>query len=185
MSSILTADTGLQIRNASQSRIDELSNRLNRMKESPDEAKPAAESKFTDEIRKYFPGIDEGKMPSSAFKLDKMPDVSTLTGEHKRLYETAVEFQSLFINMMLKGMRSTLHPENDMLYGGKTQEIFEDFLYDERAKSFSKHGGFPLAEQIYLQMAPLVNEAADSYQDNLNQVPPTISTDQIKREWMR
>lgn len=141
---------------------------------------------FTDEIRRLFPGLDEGKIPMSSFQLDKMPDPSTLTGEHKRLWEAAQEFQSLFINMMLKGMRSTLNPEADMLHGGRTQEIFEDMLYDERAKSYSKNAGFPLAEQIYLQMAPQITEATSSYQENLfKQVPPSVSTDQIQREWKR
>lgn len=140
---------------------------------------------FTDEVRSFFPGIDEGKIPSSAFQLEKMPDPSTLKGEHKRLWDTAVEFQSLFINMMLKGMRSTLQPENDMLYGGTTQEVFEDMLYEERAKSFSKHGGFPLAEQIYLQMAPMLQEASGNYEENLHRAPPSVSTDQIQREWKR
>jgi Rod binding domain-containing protein len=148
---------------------------------------PERTSRFTDEIRNLFPGLDEGKMPSSAFKLDRMPEPSSLTGEHRRLYETALEFQALFINMMLRGMRSTLNPENDMLYGGQRQEIFEDMLYEERAKSFSKYGGFPLAEQIYLQLAPMIQpeDAADSYENNLRRVPPTVSTDQIQREWKR
>lgn len=141
---------------------------------------------FTDEIRRLFLGLDEGKIPSSSFQLDKMPEPSTLTGEHKRLWDAAQEFQSLFINMMLKGMRSTLNPEADMLHGGRTQEIFEDMLYDERAKSYSKNAGFPLAEQIYLQMAPQITEATSSYQENLfKQVPPSVSTDQIQREWKR
>lgn len=141
---------------------------------------------FTDEIRRLFPGLDEGKISSSSFQLDKMPDSSTLTGEHKRLWQAAQEFQSLFINMMLKGMRSTLNPETDMLHGGRTQEIFEDMLYDERAKSYSKNAGFPLAEQIYLQMAPQISSATSSYQENLfKQVPPSVSTDQIQREWKR
>lgn len=200
----------MPVKSYSEHRLDEMSRRLQRstskpdLKESPRErlspekspqekssdterVSPGAKPLFTDEVRKFFPGIDEGRMPSSAFKLEKMPDPSTLTGERKRLYDTAVEFQSLFINMMLKGMRSTLKPENDMLHGGKTQEIFEDMLYDERAKSFSKHGGFPLAEQIYLQMAPMIQEqeATDSYENNLKRVPPTVSTDQIQREWKR
>jgi len=28
-------------------------------------------------------------------------------------------------------------------------------------------------------------EAADSYENNLKRVPPTVSTDQIQREWKR
>lgn len=188
------------VKRYSEHRLDDILRRLQQSGKKPEtvsmpqerssdtgRVSPGSRPLFTDEVRRLFPGIDEGRMPSSAFKLEKMPDPSTLTGERKRLYDTAVEFQSLFINMMLKGMRSTLKPENDMLYGGKTQEIFEDMLYEERAKSFSKHGGFPLAEQIYLQMAPMIQEqeATNSYENNLKRVPPTVSTDQIQREWKR
>lgn len=178
---------------AGQLRFEELSRKL-RVSENPAKEPgknprgPDANIRptFSDEIRKYFPGIDQGKIPSEKFRLDRMPDPATLTGERKRLYQTSLEFQSLFINMMLKGMRATLHHEDDMLYGGRTQEIFEDMLYDEYSKSYSRSAGFPLAEQIYLQMAPMVSEkGAGSYEENLKRVPPTVSTDQIHREWKR
>lgn len=161
-------------------RMDDLSRRLR------SEAAPGKTPAFTEEVRRLFPGIDQGKIASERFRLEKMPDPRTLTGEKKRLYDTALEFQSLFINMMLKGMRQTLHTEDDMLYGGRTQEIFEDMLYDEYSKTYSRTAGFPLAEQVYLQMAPRIQEdAGRSYEDNLKNAPPSVSTDQIQREWKR
>ena len=73
--------------------------------------------------------------------------------ERKRLYDAAVEFQAVFLNMMLKSMRATLHKDQDMLYGGKTQEIFEDMLYDEYSKVLSQNERFGLAEEIYRQFS--------------------------------
>lgn len=173
-------------------RMDDLTRRLRSSEAQSQPSIPSEDGKasrppvFTDEIRRLFPGIDEGKIPSDRFQRERMPDPKTLTGEKKRLYDTALEFQSLFINMMLKGMRQTLHTEDDMLYGGRTQEIFEDMLYDEYSKTYSRTAGFPLAEQVYLQMAPRIQEgAAQSYEENLRNAPSSVSTDQIQREWKR
>lgn len=77
--------------------------------------------------------------------------------EKKKLYDAALEFQSIFLNMMIKSMRKTLHPEKNMLFGGRTEEIFTDMLYDEHAKVMSRTGSYGLAENIYRQMAPSLN----------------------------
>lgn len=68
------------------------------------------------------------------------------------LYKAAQEFEGLFINIMLKAMRNTVErgPINN---GGFAEEIFDDMLYEERAKTMAKTAGFGLADTIYRQMA--------------------------------
>ena len=148
-------------------------------------------------------GLHDGKLASSQVR--KSRDIASEIArdpEKKRLYDAALEFQALFVNRMLKEMRSTLKPEKDLLHGGRTQEIFEDLLYDEYSNAKSKTGGVSLAGQhpafrgwyfsheinahdekvlrIYEQLADHMNEG-----EGKPPVPPTVSTGQIRQddEW--
>lgn len=140
-----------------------------------------------------LPDKYQGSIPSE--KIDGRPDPAKLdlTGKKKELYETAQEFQSMFIKMMLSSMRKTLNKDNDMLHGGTTQEIFEDMLYDERSKAMAKSASFPIAKEIYYQMEHLVEEnpevlqklgrqAGDAYSKNrAENYHGKISTGQLKK----
>ncbi len=70
----------------------------------------------------------------------------------KKLYDASVEFESIFVKIMLSEMKKTVH-KNKMIYGGYAEEIFEDFLTDEQAKQISKNDSIGLAEQIYITMS--------------------------------
>jgi Rod binding domain-containing protein len=68
-----------------------------------------------------------------------------------KLYEQCQEFESLFVQMMVKEMRATVN-KSELLNGGYAEEIFEDMLYEERSKSMTKSAGFGLSDQIYLEL---------------------------------
>lgn len=70
----------------------------------------------------------------------------------KKLYDASVEFESIFVKMMLKEMKNSVHKEK-LIDGGYAEEIFEDMLYDEYAKNISKNESMGLAEEIYRQMS--------------------------------
>jgi len=71
----------------------------------------------------------------------------------KKLMDVCIEMESLFVYQMLKEMRKTFHKENDLLYGGMAQEIFEDMLYNEYALQMSKTANFGLAKTLYEQLS--------------------------------
>jgi peptidoglycan hydrolase FlgJ len=68
-----------------------------------------------------------------------------------KLYEVCVEFEALFIKQMLSAMRKSVQ-KTGLLDGGMAQDIFEDMLYDEYAKSMAKTAGFGLADTVYLDL---------------------------------
>ncbi len=70
------------------------------------------------------------------------------------LYKASLEMESLFVNMMLKAMRETV-PKTGFNDGGFAEDIFEDMLYEERAKSMSQTANFGLADTLYRQFAYL------------------------------
>ncbi|WP_295155821.1 rod-binding protein [uncultured Brachyspira sp.] len=71
--------------------------------------------------------------------------------EKKRLRQVSEDFEALMINQMLKEMRKTVN-KSGLIDGGMAEQIFEDMLYDEYSKEFSKTKTFGLADVIYNQM---------------------------------
>ena len=72
-----------------------------------------------------------------------------------RLRKVSEDFEALMINQMLKEMRKTVD-KSGLIDGGMAEQIFEDILYDEYAKEFSKTKTFGLADIIYNQMEKYV-----------------------------
>lgn len=75
--------------------------------------------------------------------------------EKKRLREVSEDFEALMINQMLKEMRKTVN-KSDLINGRMAEEIFEDMLYDEYSKEFSKTKTFGLSDIIYNQLEKYV-----------------------------
>lgn len=83
--------------------------------------------------------------------LDKS-HTKAMDNEHKKLWETCVEAESLFIGKMIKEMKKTV-PKNEWLHGGQAEDIFEDMLYDEYALNMSKNYNFGMAKLLYDEMS--------------------------------
>lgn len=121
------------------------------------ETNDAAAAKAS-EFARLFPGIAAGRPAESISTaqlggaLDVQSEIAA-DPQRKRLYDAALDFQGIFIGKMLKSMRSNLNPENDLLFGGNRQQIFEDMLYDEYSKAMSRSDGFDLADQMYKQLS--------------------------------
>ncbi len=71
---------------------------------------------------------------------------------HKKLWETCIEIESLFVAKMFKEMRSTVN-KTEWLSGGFAEEIFEDMLYDEYALQLSKNSSLGMAKMAYDEMS--------------------------------
>ena len=71
-----------------------------------------------------------------------------------KLYELCLELETFIIKNLLNGMRNTVQKSGliDDSYAGK---LYEDMLYDEYAKDFTKNANFGLAEQAYRQLKRL------------------------------
>jgi len=142
------------------------------------------------ELKRLFPELRDGNVSSATVsrKRDIQSEIAS-DSEKKRLYDVSLEFQSIFINMMLKSMRSNLNTKNELLHAGMQQDIFEDMLYDEYAKQMSQDKRFNLAEQIYMQLseslpdAPAaqkqMREAIKGYESNMKSPTPSVSGEQL------
>jgi flagellar protein FlgJ len=68
-----------------------------------------------------------------------------------QLYQLCLELETFLVKNLLTGMRNTVQKSGlvDDSFAGK---MYEDMLYDEYAKDFTKNAGFGLAEQAYRQL---------------------------------
>ena len=82
--------------------------------------------------------------------------------ENKELMAAARQFESLFIQQMLQGMRDTV-PESDLIDGGLAEEIYEGMLDQEYAEKMAESGNMGLADKIYEQFTS--EQAGLSYED--------------------
>jgi Rod binding domain-containing protein len=68
-----------------------------------------------------------------------------------KLYEQCLELETFLVKTLISSMRNTVQKSGlvDEGYAGK---VYEDMLYDEYARDFTKNAGFGLAEQAYLEL---------------------------------
>jgi flagellar protein FlgJ len=68
-----------------------------------------------------------------------------------KLYEQCQELETFLVKNLLTGMRSTVQ-KTGLIEEGLAGKFYEDMLWDEYAKNFTRHAGFGLAEQAYLEL---------------------------------
>ncbi len=102
-------------------------------------------------------GDKYGKKDNSEFIVpkDKSVDGTEMTDYRKRelerLQNAADDFEAILINQMFKSMRQTIN-KTELMHGGTAEDIFEDMLYDEYSKEFSKTKKLGISEMIFEQM---------------------------------
>ena len=72
--------------------------------------------------------------------------------KNDKLYELCMELETFLIKNLIKSMRSTVQKSN-LVDTGFAGEIYEDMLYDEYAKTYSKNANFGFAEMAYKELA--------------------------------
>jgi flagellar protein FlgJ len=69
-----------------------------------------------------------------------------------KLYEMCLELETFLVKNLISGMRNTVQ-KSGLVDEGFAGKMYEDMLYDEYAKDFTKNAGFGLAEQAYLELS--------------------------------
>lgn len=116
---------------------------------------------FDEVLREEISPSIQGKVSSSNVQVPRnIKDEVAKDPYRKKLYDASVEFESMFVKLMLKEMKNSVS-KNKMIHGGYAEEIFEDMLTDEQAKSISKNDSIGIAEQVYTTLSkslPPLNE---------------------------
>jgi len=87
---------------------------------------------------------------NSAGTNPKMPE----SQDHGELEKACRDFESLFVNYMMKQMRETI-PKDGLFGNSQAEQIYNSMLDQEVAKTISKQRGMGLAALMYNQMSGL------------------------------
>jgi flagellar protein FlgJ len=68
--------------------------------------------------------------------------------KNDKLYELCQELETFLIKNLIKSMRSTVQ-KTKLIDTGFAGEVYEDMLYDEYAKAFSRNANLGFAEMAY------------------------------------
>ena len=136
--------------------IQDYMNRANISDSKLNDLKNTLESKKDVTTSDFKKELDEkllGKVSSSQVTTPtNIKDEIKQDPYRKKLFDASVEFESMFVKLMLNQMRKTVEKQN-MIHGGYAEDIFEDMLYDEYSKEISKNESLGIAEQIYTTMS--------------------------------
>lgn len=96
------------------------------------------------------------KTVNEANSFEKALENAKSTKDNAALMKTCQEFESLFVNMMMKSMRqATLvnEEENQFIEKSFGRGIFEDMRDEELSKKVSQGGGIGIAKMMYKQLS--------------------------------
>jgi flagellar protein FlgJ len=68
-----------------------------------------------------------------------------------KLYEQCEALETFLVKTLITGMRNTVQ-KSEFMDTGFAGKMYEDMLYDEYAKDFSKNANFGFAELAYLEL---------------------------------
>ncbi len=80
--------------------------------------------------------------------------------DRQQIRKVAEEFESLFLEIVLKSMRSTV-PKSGMMDGGNGEDVFRSMLDTEYAKSMAANRSSGIAESIENQLLSFVKDRSD------------------------
>jgi flagellar protein FlgJ len=79
------------------------------------------------------------------------PGKKAVVDKTDKLYEQCEALESFLIKTLINSMRGTVQ-KTGLIEEGFAGKMYEDMLYDEYAKDFTKNAGFGLAEMAYLEL---------------------------------
>lgn len=86
----------------------------------------------------------------SSLKPIQTPTLSS--GDHEKLEKAAKEFEGIFMDIVMKSMRSTVE-ESDFMGDSKKAQFFQEMLDSEYSKASTERQGLGLAKAIVKQLS--------------------------------
>jgi flagellar protein FlgJ len=105
----------------------------------------------SDSTKNFEEIIRKAKAASSANSSSVSKTKDDVIDKNDKLYQLCLELETFLVKNLLTSMRNTVQKTGlvDDSFAGK---MYEDMLYDEYAKDFTKNASFGLAEQAYRQL---------------------------------
>ncbi len=117
------------------------------------------------------------KAKSEIDALQKFATSAQETGDLESLKKVAKDFEEIFINMLMKSMRSTIE-ESGLMEKSSQRGMFEGMLDEEFTKKMVESGGIGIQEMMVRQLSRYVNQdlAVDAEKSTGSEEPSTKAT---------
>jgi flagellar protein FlgJ len=101
-------------------------------------------SDFAETLRKTAAGRAAETPPETGSK-------TVTIDKTDKLYEQCLELEIFMVKTLVNSMRNTVQ-KSGLIDEGFAGKMYEDMLYDEYAKDFTKNAGFGMADLAYLEL---------------------------------
>jgi flagellar protein FlgJ len=98
---------------------------------------------FAEALKKAAAGTPQSAAPS--------PHSPVTIDKTDKLYEQCLELEIFLVKTLISSMRSTVQ-KSGLIDEGFAGKMYEDMLYDEYARDFTKNANFGMAEIAYLEL---------------------------------
>jgi len=85
-------------------------------------------------------------------KATQLKNSITQNSDDAKLRQSCEDFEAMFVKQMLDSMKSTIN-KSGFIKENMGEEIFDDMLGDEYAKSMAESSDFGIADMMYKQLA--------------------------------
>jgi flagellar protein FlgJ len=113
-------------------------------------AASVAQSGSFDALMKRLEQVREN-VPESLDEKNEKDGKDEKIDKTSKLYEQCQELESFLVKNLLNSMRATVQ-KSGFMDGGFAGGMYEDMLYDEYAKDFTKSANFGFADLAYLEL---------------------------------
>jgi flagellar protein FlgJ len=118
---------------------------------SPVQSPDGSERVFSELLEKSASMNREPKEPRESQESPSLGLRKPVIDKNDKLYEQCEALETFLIKTLISSMRSTVQ-KSELLDPGFAGQMYEDMLYDEYAKDFSKNANFGFAELAYLEL---------------------------------
>lgn len=84
----------------------------------------------------------------------------------EQLTQSTKEFESIFLNMLMKSMQDTVK-KNEMFHGGKAEEMFQGMLRTEQTKQWAKDGPAGIGNMLEQHFIRALERVEPNYASDL------------------
>ena len=95
----------------------------------------------------------------------KIPKIDTSSADEAKLYEACRDFESMYVNMMLKEMRKTV-PKEGFIPQSFEQNMFTSMFDEEVSKEVAHQGKLGLAEMLFKQLSAQKQHESNGEKDD-------------------
>ena len=98
------------------------------------------------------PPAADAPTPSPELSRASLTPRGVVIDRDSELFQQCLELETFIIKTLINSMRSTIQ-RSGLIEQSFAGEMYEDMLFDERARHLAQNAGFGLAEKAYLELS--------------------------------